>query len=139
MGVSVELETGAIVVSGTAAYASRYHERLEVDQDGRTLVVRPGGLSRPGRAPEGISEAWGRLRHVADLSFRRAIGKPSQTDLSFDRQLASFADAIRGAPSACADAGDGYRAVAVVEACRESLSDGGAWKTIDPHPGLAGL
>ncbi len=135
--VRVELETGAIVASCTAAYAPRYHERLEVDQGGRTLVVRPGGLSRSKRAPEGISEAWGRLRHIADLSFRRATGKPSRSDRSFDRQLTSFADAIRGAPSACADVGDGYHAVAVVEACRESLADGGAWKAVDPHRALA--
>ncbi|MGH7563924.1 MAG: Gfo/Idh/MocA family protein [Gemmatimonadota bacterium] len=139
--VQVDLGLGPdrdFVARCTAAYAPRYVERLEVDLGDRTLVVRPGGLSRSGRTPDRLSEAWDRIRHLAHLSVRRAIGRPSRTHESFERQLASFADAIRDAPSGCADAGDGYRAVAVVEACRESLADGGAWKAVHPHRALAG-
>ncbi|MGH7571639.1 MAG: Gfo/Idh/MocA family protein [Gemmatimonadota bacterium] len=139
--VQVDLGLGPdrdIVARCTAAYAPHYREQLEVDLGDRALVVRPGGLSRSRRTPDRLPEAWDRIRYLAHLSVRKAIRRPSQTHESFDRQLASFADAIRGAPSGCADGRDGFRAVAVVEACRASLADGGAWKAVYPLRALAG-
>jgi len=140
-GIEVDLRLGPdldIIVQCRATYAPRYLERLEVDLVDRTLVVRPGGLSRSRRVPDRLSEAWDRIRQVAHLFVRRTVGRPTQTHESFERQLASFADATRGAPSGCADVDDGYHAVAVVEACRQSLAGGGAWMTVDTYRALAG-
>ena len=140
-GVELDLHLGPdpdIVAQCRATYAPRYLERLEVDLVDRTLVVRPGGLSRSRRVPDRLSEAGARIRELAHPCVRRAIGRSTRTHESFERQLASFADAIRGAPSGCADVHDGYRAVAVVEACRHSLAGGGTRMPVDTYRALAG-
>lgn len=111
----------------TATYSRRYVERMEVDLPSGCLVIRPGGLSRGRRAG---GELIDRIRQAVDLSASRWLGKPSRTIRSFERQLAAFARAVRGTRSGGADARDGFRAVAVVEACLESLADDGGWKRV---------
>lgn len=120
---------GGLVAECTAGYSRRYVERLEVDLPGERLVVRPAGLQRV-HGPGWPGEVTDRIRQAADQAAGRLLGRPTRAIRSFERQLAAFAAAARGAPSACAGARDGLLAVAVVEACARSLDAGGGWESV---------
>ena len=126
--VSYELQlSDRLVARCEAAYARRYHEELYVETAQDLYVVHPGGLvsgRNQGRARK-ILERTGTL---ARLAFCKTTGRPNLTAESFDRQLAAFAEAIRGqSQSAGTSVASGWLTTRGLEACWKSFREGGKW------------
>lgn len=106
-----------VMADCTVGHATRYEESLRVDVGGRLYAMDVSG-----------SGLVSRLQIKAASAIRKLSGRPTATDASFRAQLAAFAAAYRGQEDAPgADARDGFRAVAAIEACTESLARAGAW------------
>ncbi len=104
----------------SVAHAPRFEEYLSVELAGNLVRVDVSGTTRAAR-----------LRSAAVLTIRRLLSRPTPTDQSFRRQLADFVAACRGEPGTTgADARAGYRAVATVEACINSLENGSTWQDV---------
>ena len=128
--VSAELEIGSVAVRCDSAHA-RYAERLEVElADGRLLEASG---SHMGNARSGF-ERWRRGRALlldrVSLLGDRVLRRPNVTLRSFEGQLRDFVGVIRGGSSDGATAEDGLQAVEIVQACRASAQQEGAWQTV---------
>jgi predicted dehydrogenase len=130
-GVRAELRFGTLTASCRASHGF-YVERLRVTlSDGRALEATGSRLRHAGSG----SAAWrgsramflDRLALVADT----LRGKPNVSEVSFELQLRDFDQAVRGGPSMGATAEDGLRVIQVLDACRRSARQGGAWFPLD--------
>ena len=111
---------GGATAECTVGHAPRYQESLSVDVGGRLYAIDLSGGSPVSR-----------LRIKAASALRRLSGRPTATDASFRAQLAAFAAACRGqGDDPGADVQDGFRAVAAIEACTESLARAGVWRDV---------
>jgi predicted dehydrogenase len=106
-------------------------ERLEVRLADRTFIATQGAMAAKTWAPTALVDRYLRGRTAAGSVVRRLTGAAGYTMETFDRQLAAWAAALRGAgtPSA-ADGAAGARCVELVEACRRSLAVGGEWVSV---------
>lgn len=111
---------GGVTADCTVGHAPRYEESVRVDVGDRLYARDVSG-----------GNFASRLRIKAGGAIRRLSGGPTATDASFRAQLAAFAAACRGQQDAPgADAGDGFRAVAAIEACTDSLAHTGTWREV---------
>lgn len=121
-----------LVASCLAGHQPRYSERLQVDLNGRRWLAGPGGLVRMGVVPSAVSRRYLVARSAARAVRSKVMRLPGDTLETFRRQFLTWAEEIR-APGAgprsraSADGVDGARNVALVEACRRSLTSDGAW------------
>jgi predicted dehydrogenase len=123
-----DLQIGSVNLHCRASHG-RYREHLELFlRDGRSLQASGTTASAPSSGSGWWlpKKAWlgDRLRLAAD----RMLGRPNATLLSFERQLRDFQAAVRGLPSDGATGKDGLRTIALIQACRLSLSTGGSWQ-----------
>jgi predicted dehydrogenase len=125
----VQTSTGAIV-EGFAAHGP-YAEYVEVElADGCTLSAGGHWWKQTRRRPWN-GRAFGKLRDTVALAKAKAMRRPSATLESFADQLRDFARGIRTGRAIGADGAAGFRAVAIVTACRASaLSDSG-WRKVE--------
>jgi predicted dehydrogenase len=130
-GVRAELRFGTLTARCRASHGP-YVERLRVTlRDGRALEATGSRLRYAGSG----SAAWRGSR--AMLVDRLALvtdklrGKPNVSEVSFELQLRDFDQAVRGGPSMGATAEDGLRVIQVLDACRRSARQGGAWFPLD--------
>ena len=131
IGYDVRLDDG-LVAHCLAAHAGYYSEHLEVELRDRSLIVGPGGLHERRWMPSRLAQLYGRANGLAHLISHRLAGRPNMTAESFERQLASFAVAVRGSRMSDrgAHAASGVRSVLAVQACRKSLECGGTWQSV---------
>jgi predicted dehydrogenase len=129
--VQADLRFGRLTARCRASHGT-YAERLEVVlSDGRVLEATGSRLSssRPSRSP------WRRRRGLVldrlALVRDKLLRRPNVSRTSFELQLRDFSAAVRGAPAAGAGAEDGLRVLNVLEACRRSSRQGGAWVAAD--------
>ena len=108
----------------TIGHSARYEEHLSV------LVVMPRSNDAPRRdRVTAFATRFGNLR----LAWCKLTGRSTPAGASFRSQLSAFAAACRGEPDAAgADAADGLRSVAVVEACLRSIDRAGDWCDVSP-------
>jgi predicted dehydrogenase len=131
------LRIGLRFASGTrgvllASHGARAHEWVKVTKRGGTAWLADlGGVARWAAGVPAVSAGRVAL-HLIGRKLRRA---PSDSALAFDAQLAAFASLVRDRAAATdlAQGIDGLRAVAAVEACRASLSGGGAFVVVAEH------
>jgi len=106
-------------------------ERLEVRLADRTFIATQGAMTAKTWTPTALVDRYLQGRTAAGSVVRRLSGAPGYTMETFDRQLAAWAAALRGAaPPAAADGRAGARCVELVEACRGSLAVGGEWVAV---------
>jgi predicted dehydrogenase len=124
-----ELRIGGILARCDAAHG-RYAERFEIElADGRLFEATGSRMrrTRPGFAP------WRRQRALLldrlALVGARLRRRPNVTLASFELQLRDFEGAIRGRGFQGATAEEGLHAVDIVQACRASARQGGAWQS----------
>lgn len=128
--VRCEVELGCGVVARCGAAHGPYREYLEVAlEGGRVLAASGAALREWTGGPRRSFPLRALLADRVALAAGRLLGRPGATAESFARQLRDFARAVRGGPADGAAAEDGVAAVAAVEACRESLRDGG-WREV---------
>ena len=126
--VHADLQIGSVNLHCRASHGP-YREHLELFlRDGRSLQASGTGASaaRSGSRWWGSNKAW--LGDRLQLARDRIGGRPNATLLSFERQLRDFQAAVRGLPSDGATGKDGLRTIALIQACRVSLSSGGSWQ-----------
>jgi myo-inositol 2-dehydrogenase/D-chiro-inositol 1-dehydrogenase len=128
--VSAELEIGGVTVRCDSAHG-RYAERLETEfADGRVLEASG---SRMAEARSGFKR-WRRGRALlldrVSLLGDRLLRRPNVSLRSFEGQLRDFVGATRGGSSDGATAEDGLQAVEIVQACRASAQQEGAWQAL---------
>jgi predicted dehydrogenase len=128
--VRAELRIGGVNVGCTAAHAG-YAERLEVELVAGGVLEASGSRLRSG---SGGFPGWRRRRALlmdrASLISDRLLGRANITLASFETQLRDFERAIRGGSSDGASGEDGLLAIDIVEACRTSARNGGAWQRL---------
>jgi predicted dehydrogenase len=130
--VHADIQIGAVKI-GCRASHGRYQEHLELFlRDGRSLQASGTGVSagRPRSRRWAAKKAW--LGDRLQLAGDRLLGRPNATLLSFERQLRDFQTAVRGLPSDGATGMDGLHTIGLIQACRMSLSAGGAWQRVGP-------
>jgi predicted dehydrogenase len=126
--VRADFRLGNLLVRCDAAHA-RYAERIEaVLADGRVFEAS-GSRVRSSKAsfPE-LRRRRALLQDRVALLRDRLLGRANVTLMSFEEQLRDFERAIRSGRSEGASAEDGLRAVEIVQACRASADEGGAWR-----------
>jgi predicted dehydrogenase len=121
------LRLGNLTVHCEAAHA-RYLEHLEIELADGTVLEASGSQMRK----SGVRFAgWRRRRALlADrlaLARDRLLRRSNASLVSFERQLRDFESAVRGGKSEGATGEDGLLTVKVVQACRASVRQGGAW------------
>jgi predicted dehydrogenase len=128
--VSADLRLDSLTVSCVAAHG-RYAEWLEVElADGRVLEAS-GSRFRIGR--RGATARHRRVAHLLDrvaLLASRVRGRPNVSLTSFERQLRDFERSVRGGESDGATGEEGLRVLEVVDECRASARQGGAWRDL---------
>jgi predicted dehydrogenase len=122
--VEYELEFPSGMTARCEAGHGAYRERL--------VVRRPGGAvaaSGSTFSTSGATAPWApALASAADrgaLVAARVLRRPNVTAGSFAAQLADFLTAVRGQEGSGAGPEDGLAAIALIEACRRSVSSGG--------------
>jgi len=136
--VSAELEIGGVTVRCDSAHG-RYAERLEMElADGRVLEASGSHMGDAGFSFERWRRGRALLRDRVSLLGDRLLRRPNVTLRSFERQLRDFAGVIRGGSSAGATAEEGLQAVEIVQACRASALQQGAWQVFRTTVGPAG-
>jgi predicted dehydrogenase len=114
-----------------AGHGSDSAERLEVRLADRIIVATHGAMAATRWVPLPLMDRYCAARTAMGSVLRRLRGAQGYTMESFDRQLAAWADALRGGGAgAAADGAAGARCVELVEACRRSLSVGGDWVAV---------
>lgn len=127
--LAVEVRFGEVAAHLTAAHG-RYAERLEIElADGSMLEASGSGVRTGIRSSE-----WRRRRALLLDRFAlvadRLLRRPNVSLTSFERQLRDFERAVRGAESEGATADDGLLAIEIVQACRASARQEGAWQAV---------
>jgi predicted dehydrogenase len=130
--VNAELEIGGVPVRCHSAHG-RYAERLEMElANGRVLEASGSHMGDAGSNRERWRRGRALLGDRVSLLTDRLLRRPNVTLRSFERQLRDFAGAVRGGSSEGATAGDGLQAVEIVQACRGSALQQGAWQEFRP-------
>ena len=125
---------GGRTVECFAAHADRYEETLELEISGRSVLCHATGVIRTRRLPRAAVRELARIEALLHLALHRLNGRPNVTLESFIEQLRVFAATVRGSGEqdviGAANATSGARCVRAIEACRESLAEGGVWKVV---------
>lgn len=129
--VRAELRLGGLTVGCTAAHGP-YRERLEVGLEGGGMLEASGTRFRAGGSG---FPAWRRYRAPLmdrlSLLSDRFLGRTNTTLASFVAQLQDFEGALNGRQSDGASGEDGEMVIQVVQACRTSARNGGAWQRVE--------
>lgn len=136
--VRAELAFGKLIVSSDSAHG-RYVERLEVEVSGGMIMEASG--SRMAVIQSGFQQ-WrrprARLLDRVALLGDRLLRRPNVSLMSFAAQLDDFVAAIRGGTFQGATGADGLLVVEVVQACRASARQEGAWQSLGTKARSAG-
>jgi predicted dehydrogenase len=126
---AIELRlAGGLVARCRAVHGSDSAEWLHLHLEDRLIIASIGGSTTTRPAWAGLARRYLDARTTLSSAVRRLTGAPAFTAETFERQLTGWADVLRGkADGVCADGADGGRCVALVEACRRSSAEGGAW------------
>jgi predicted dehydrogenase len=125
--------TKGLIATCEAGHGTKYIENLEIQLENRSVLAYPTGLLEVHRIPSGVANIFSRLRTFLHFSTRKFSGKPNVTLKSIERQLISFADAVRGEPGEFkgADAQNGIVSLQIIDACRKSIQSGGTWIAVN--------
>ena len=126
---------GGVEARCRAGHLPASRERLVVVLDDHQLVATTSSLASSRGAPVGLVTRYLGIRAFATSAAARIARRPSQTQETFGRQLAAWAEALRTGKGVegVADGRKGARCVAVVESCRRSLALGGGWVAVSPE------
>jgi predicted dehydrogenase len=128
--VRVELRLGNVLMQCEAAHGA-YLERLELElSDGMVLEATGSALRKGPAAFPALRRHRARIGDQLSLLNDRLFGRTNTTLNSFEAQLRDFERGIRGGQSDGASGEDGLRVIQIVEACRESMCDGGKWRRL---------
>ncbi len=118
-----------------AVHRRTYFESLQIKLQDRTLLAYPAGVIEGRFVQTKWIRFYCKLKNNAHLAFQKLRRQPNVSADSFERQLRSFAAAIRNeiGDQTGADAIDGLRVVRAIQACRESLRSGGKWQSLNPQ------
>lgn len=116
-----------------AVHSRTYFESLQIKLQDRTVLAYPAGVIEGRFAQTKWIRFYCKLKNNAHLAFQKLRRKPNVSADSFERQLRSFAAAIRNeiGHQIGADARDGLRVVRAIQTCRESLRSGGKWQSLN--------
>jgi predicted dehydrogenase len=130
-GIEAELRLGSVVAHFNAAHA-RYAERLEIELDDGSVLEASGSQMR---STVTRFAAWRRCRALLldrlAVIGHRLLRRPNITLGSFEDQLADFQRAVRGGAFDGTTGDEGLLSVEIVEACKESALQQGAWQALD--------
>ena len=109
-----------------------YFESIQIKLQDCTLLAYPTGVLESRFGSTKWIKYYCKLKTNANLALLKLRRKPNVSADSFERQLRSFAGAIRGENRDLmgADARGSLASVFAVQACRESLESGGIWKSV---------
>ena len=124
-----------LIAKCVAGHGPRYSENLEIQLGDRKLIVYPSGVLDGCSMPTSWRRTYCELRTFSHLAVRKLTRTPNVTLESFEKQLSSFAAAIRGDRGSFygTDAKSGIRSLQAIRACRESIQLGGAWRSVSPQ------
>jgi predicted dehydrogenase len=122
--------TGGAIVEGFAGHGP-YAEYVEIElEDGRTLSAGGYWWAQSGRKPWN-GRAIGKLKDTTALAKMKLSRAPNVTLESFADELRDFARGIRNGRAAGADGADGFRTVAIINACRASAQTDWGWRKVE--------
>lgn len=128
--LSAELALGSVTVHCGAAHGP-YVERLEIEVEGGRVLEASG--SQAGVTGSRFRR-WRQRRALlldrVSLLGDRLLRRPNVSLRSFEAQLRDFVGGIRTGSSEGATAEDGLLAVELVQACRTSAHQEGAWQAV---------
>ncbi len=128
-GLQCELEFPAGTVVRCGAAHGSYREWLVVRLAGTAFAASGSTFDAGGSVAARWRRGLAALSDRAALAAARALGRPNVTHRSFEAQLRDFLAAVRGRAASGAGPADGLAAIAVVEACRRSMSSG-SWESV---------
>ena len=118
-----------LIAKCEAGHGAKYTENLEIQLDNRKFLAYPAGFFELQRMPTGLVHFYGRLKTFLHFANHRLFRKPNVNLKSIEKQLCSFAAAVRGETDALtgADARSGIDSLQITQACRKSIQSGGSW------------
>jgi predicted dehydrogenase len=118
-----------LIAKCEAGHGPKYAENIEIQLENLKFLAYPTGLHVIHRLPTSLAHFFSRLRTFLHFSIHKFIGKSNVTLKSIEKQLSSFAAALRGETDALlgADAQSGLYSVQTIQACRKSIQSGGSW------------
>jgi predicted dehydrogenase len=139
VGIDLRFADG-VTATCLAGHQPHFVERLEMGLGKDNWIAGPGGLSRVKLLPRSTIRRYLELRSAARAAGRKIMKRPGDTLETFVRQYQVWATQLTSdgnSPPAtvvhAADGAAGARAVALVDACRQSVETGGNWVDV-PGP-----